>query len=56
MDWLAQGIVADGHGADPSLLIPTTQRTGVDEMDKPDAKHLVTGSRSTAKHQPDGQQ
>jgi hypothetical protein len=44
------------RGANPSLLIPTTQRTGVDEMDEPDAKCLVTGLRDTAKHQPDGPQ
>jgi hypothetical protein len=52
----SRGTVADGHGANPSLLIPTTQRTGVDEMDQPDAKCLVTGLRDTAKHQPDGPQ
>ena len=58
-DWSivgSRGIVADGHGANPSLLIPTTQRTGVDETDEPDAKHLVTGLRDTEKHQPDGPQ
>ena len=52
----SRGLDADGHGASPSLLIPTTQRTGVDETDQPDAKYLVTGLRNTEKHQLDGPQ